>query len=147
MNDYAQTFLLDKAIGIALQAHAGKLDKNGQPYVLHVLRVGAQGKTLYENLVGFLHDVLEDTNYSASVLHTTFGPKVMVPLAAITREPGEVYAAYIERVAKNPVARAVKIYDLNDNIARLHLLTNRDEAESLHRRYRAALVALGVDEI
>jgi hypothetical protein len=140
---------LAQAIRLAVQAHNGQLDKAGQPSILHVLRVGAAGATLEEQILGFLHDVLEDTDLSPSILQHYFSPEINIALAAITREPGETYRAYIERAGRNPLARAVKIKDLLDNLS-----TNRDNhvsaethcgdviPESLKRRYNAALEQL-----
>ena len=142
----SEQHLIETAARLALQAHAGQIDKVGLPYILHVLRVGAAGKTWEEITVGFLHDVFEDTDMSASMLRSFFGDNIMIALAAITREPGEVYTRYIERVANNPLARTVKINDLKDNIRRSPEL-HTDEIEGLRRRYRKALAQLGVEEI
>lgn len=53
--------LLEKAIEIALKAHAGQKDKAGEPYILHPLRVMGMMSTVHERVVAVLHDVLEDT--------------------------------------------------------------------------------------
>jgi (p)ppGpp synthase/HD superfamily hydrolase len=138
---------LSQAIRFAAQAHAGQLDKAGLPYIFHVMRVGMAGQTLEEQIVGFLHDVQEDTELSPELLHKNFSPEIMQALAAITREPGEMYSAYIDRVAANPLARAVKVYDLRDNL--LHMwqiffdVNLRATAVSLSARYRRALEQLG----
>lgn len=142
---------LSEAIRIAAVAHAGQMDKAGQPYILHVLRVGAAGHGLTEQIVGFLHDVLEDTDFPVNALRAVFDNDIIEALSAITRSPGEGYRFYIERVAKNPIARAVKINDLKDNLGRLHgsrfVGGMTEETEGLRRRYRAALAQLGVEEI
>ena len=107
---------VSKAAQIAAAAHAGAMDKQGQPYILHVLRVGLAGRTEAEQIVGFLHDVLEDTDYPSSALYKEFGDEIMQALSAITRGVGEGYRAYIDRAARNPLARQVKIFDLRDNL-------------------------------
>jgi len=51
---------LEKAIKIAVEAHTGQLDKGGNPYILHPLRVMLSLNTEEERVVGVLHDVVED---------------------------------------------------------------------------------------
>ena len=50
----------NKAYAIALEAHLGQVDKQGKPYFNHVLKVSKRCKTLEGQIVGILHDVLED---------------------------------------------------------------------------------------
>jgi hypothetical protein len=45
--------LLEKAIKIAVEAHAGQKDKNGQPYILYPLRVMLRGQTDEKKLPAF----------------------------------------------------------------------------------------------
>jgi len=42
--------LFEKTIAIAVEAHQGKKDKGGQPYILHPLRVMFRMDFLLENL-------------------------------------------------------------------------------------------------
>jgi (p)ppGpp synthase/HD superfamily hydrolase len=51
---------LEKAIKIALEAHIGQVDKGGNPYILHPLRVMLPLNSEEERIVGVLHDVVED---------------------------------------------------------------------------------------
>ena len=51
---------LEKAIKIAVEAHTGQVDKGGNPYILHPLRVMLSLNTEEERIVGVLHDVVED---------------------------------------------------------------------------------------
>lgn len=55
---------IDIALRIATSAHAGQLDCDGYPVILHPLTVGLMGHTDEEKMAGFLHDVVEDTSYS-----------------------------------------------------------------------------------
>ena len=50
---------IDIAIRIAAAAHAGVLDKDGYPYILHPMTVGLMGNTDEEKIAGFLHDAEE----------------------------------------------------------------------------------------
>ena len=51
---------LEQAIKIAVEAHTGQVDKGGNPYILHPLRVMLSLDTEQERIVGVLHDVVED---------------------------------------------------------------------------------------
>ena len=53
-----QMTLLEKAIGIALHAHAGQKSKDGSPYILHPLRVMGRMQTDEEKMAAILHDVV-----------------------------------------------------------------------------------------
>lgn len=51
--------LLEKAIEVAVDAHAGQKVKNGRPYILHPLRVMLRGQADQERIAGVMHDVVE----------------------------------------------------------------------------------------
>ena len=55
---------LERAIEIATQAHKGQLDKAGNEYIGHPLRVMEAGKTTEEKILCVLHDVVEDSNWT-----------------------------------------------------------------------------------
>ena len=59
---------LERAIEIATEAHRGQLDKAGNEYIQHPLRVMAAGRTTSEKIVGVLHDVVEDNNWTLEQL-------------------------------------------------------------------------------
>ncbi len=121
---------LQKAIEIATQAHQGKLDKAGKDYIGHPLRVMEMGKTENEKIVGVLHDVVEDTDWTFERLaEEGFSDEVIAALKCVTKtSENENYDDFIERVRKNPLAVAVKINDLTDNmdIRRLPYLSDKD---------------------
>ena len=122
--------LLSKAINIAMQAHAGQVDKAGMPYIGHVMRVMQAGKTIDEKIVGVLHDVVEDTTWTFdALLAEGFPVHIVDALRCVTKlSDDEPYESFINRVETNPLAVAVKIADLTDNmdIRRLQTLTDAD---------------------
>ncbi len=124
---------LDEAIRVAVDAHAGQLDKAGRCYVLHPLRVmmTVESPSLDSaRKVAVLHDVVEDSDWTVELLDAKFGltAEEQAALRLLTHADDEDYAAYVERVAANPLARAVKIADLRDNldVTRLEQVTERD---------------------
>ena len=52
---------LERAIEIAVLVHKGTVDKAGQPYLLHPLRLMMRVETETEKIVAVLHDVVEDS--------------------------------------------------------------------------------------
>ena len=124
---------LEQAIAIAARAHEGQVDKAGQPYILHPLRVMLRLKTEEERIVAVLHDVVEDSDVTFEQLREEgFADRVLEALAGVTKRPeeegGAGYEAFVKRAAKNPLARRVKIADLLDNmdLTRLSELSERD---------------------
>ena len=122
---------LEDAIALAALAHRGQVDKAGLPYVLHPIRVMLALDSETERIVGVLHDLIEDTDCSLEDLrHKGFPPEVIGAVDCLTRRPGEDYDAYVARVRINPVARRVKLADLEDNLdaSRLPEITPKDQA-------------------
>jgi (p)ppGpp synthase/HD superfamily hydrolase len=121
---------LERAVEIAVEAHAGQLDKAGKEYIGHPFRVMEMGKTEDEKIVGVLHDVVEDTPWTFDMLQAEgFSSQVIAALRCVTKvSENENYDDFIERVRKNPLAAAVKINDLTDNmdIRRLPYLSDKD---------------------
>ena len=121
---------LPRAIEIATEAHKGQFDKAGNEYIGHPLRVMEMGKTEDEKIVGVLHDLVEDTDWTFEMLEAEgFAPEIIAALKCVTKlSENENYDAFIERVRKNPLATAVKINDLTDNmdIRRLPYLSDKD---------------------
>ena len=59
---------LEKAIAIAAAAHAGQVDKAGQPYILHPIRVMLSVTGSHAQMAAILHDVVEDTSVTVDQL-------------------------------------------------------------------------------
>lgn len=121
---------LERAIEIATEAHRGQFDKAGNDYIGHPLRVMAAGKTTEEKIVGVLHDVVEDTDWTFERLATEgFSKDVIDALRCVTKlSENEPYNKLIARVKTNQLAVAVKLNDLSDNmdIRRLPYLSDKD---------------------
>ena len=77
---------LERAIEIATEAHCGQLDKAGCEYITHPLRVMAAGKTIEEKIVGVLHDVVEDSDWTVEQLESEgFSVEVIEALRCVTK--------------------------------------------------------------
>lgn len=133
---------LEKAMEICLHYHKGQKDKGGQPYILHPIRIMLKCKDDEERILALIHDVLEDTDCPFSTFtNNSFPSKISTALIAITKTDTETYKEYIERVAKNDLAKRVKILDIKDNLDPERL---KNIPASLINRYRDALNYLGV---
>jgi (p)ppGpp synthase/HD superfamily hydrolase len=111
--------LLEKAIAIAVEAHRGKQDRAGQPYILHPLRVMFNVGTEEERIVAVLHDVVEDHGEvwpMERLRQSGFPEHILDALDCVTRRTGEDYEQFVERSRGNPIGRRVKLADLEDNM-------------------------------
>ena len=136
--------MLNKAIIVATTYHTGQVDKGGQVYILHPLRVMLTPTltTDQERIVAVLHDVLEDTICLVETLQE-FGQDIVEALIAITHLKNEPQLDYLSRVKANPLALTVKLADIMDNLTsfRLDQLSMTDR-ERLIEKYHKALFYL-----
>lgn len=109
---------LEKAILIAFESHKDQKDRYGAPYLEHVTRVMNAGKTDDEKIVGVLHDVVEDTDWTFEQLEQEgFSKHLVEAIRCLSKtSEDEDYEEFIERVKTNPLAIKVKLYDLTDNM-------------------------------
>jgi len=138
---------LEHAIQIAARAHAGQVDKAGQPYILHPIRVMLRLDGVDERIAAVLHDIVEDTDVTLEDLATeAFSEVVIHAVKALTKLPGETRLEAAARAAEDPTARAVKLADNAENmdLSRLSNPTERDLARmEEYKAVRALLLAAG----
>ncbi len=109
---------LEKAIKIAVKAHSGQKEKNGDPGILHPLRVMNSVKSNEEKIVAILHDVIEDSNLTFKDLKKEgFSKKIINALKAVSNINGENYLKFVKRASKNKIGRVVKIADTFDKLS------------------------------
>lgn len=133
---------VEDAVAIAAQAHRGQRDKAGAPYLLHPLRMMLRMDSEAAMMAAVLHDVVEDTEWTLDRLREAgFPEEVLEAVDCLTHRDGESYEEFVERVRTNPMARQVKIADLEDNmnIRRINQLVASDleRLEKYHRAWRA----------
>lgn len=112
---------LERAIEIATIAHADQTRFDGSPYIEHPLRVMRtvrnQGHSERAQIVGVLHDTVEDSDWTFENLRDEgFDDSIIFPLELLTKEKGAEYELYVQRLSVNACARAVKKADLFDNL-------------------------------
>jgi hypothetical protein len=145
---------LARAEALAARVHAGQVDKLGHPYLDHLLHVAGllrqEGCEVAVQIIGLLHDAVEDTDLTLDAIRAAFGDRVAAGVDAMTRREGEDYfATYLPRLMANPDAREVKLRDSRHNRGKAHLLVRTDpvRAAGLEAKYAAVCRLLtGQDE-
>ena len=131
------------ALKLCFDAHKDQTDKSGMPYVFHPFHLAEQMKDEATTIVALLHDVVEDTDYTIEDLRKMgFSEEVLEAITLMTHAPEVPYMDYVARVKTNPIARAVKLADLNHNSdsTRLEVLTEFDLRRE--EKYKKAILLL-----
>lgn len=139
----AKMATLIRAIEIATKAHAEQVDKAGEPYILHPLRLMLRMATEAERITAVLHDVVEDSGFTLDdLIAEGFAREIVHAVDALSKREGEDYMQFVRRASEDPIARRVKRADLEDNLnlTRIRKLTDRDLERVL--RYHRALEIL-----
>ena len=135
---------IERAIQIAVTAHAGIKDKGGKPYILHPIKVMMRVETEEEQIVAILHDVVEDTDWTFDALRNEgFSETVIEALETVTKQSeDEDYEDFIKRSLQNDIGRKVKIADLRENldVTRIGELSEKDIKRI--NKYKKALQTL-----
>ena len=159
---------LNDCIRLAEFAHFHQTDKAGQPYIEHPKRVlanvQAQGAQPYVQMAAVLHDVTEDTNFTAQMLLDLGVPEAAVEIVrlvdrdisrlafhevlAIKASSGSIEKSqydlfYYESIRGNPGAVQVKLADIGDNLQpwRLNYLPPETQ-DRLRDKYGKAIALL-----
>jgi len=122
---------IHETIEFIKRAHAGQVDKAGEPFWLHPYSVMGRlgpGATDEMRLAALLHDVIEDTDTTAAdLLELGYPAEVVEAVELLSRPPaaerlagtpaGATYIEWIKSIKAtgNPIAIAVKIADCEDN--------------------------------
>ncbi len=134
---------LTKAISIATSAHKSQVDKGGKPYIEHPLRVMKQMTTDATRIVAVLHDVIEDSDYSFNDLIVAgFSEEIVSAIVVLTKQKGVSYKKYLRAIKTNPIAIAVKLADLRDNMDLTRLPTITEKDIERQKKYSKAVATL-----
>ena len=112
LTDYAHTNhrqkvdVITRAYHLAKQAHGGVRRLSGEPYIMHPLSVArivvreiGLGSTSI--CAALLHDVVEDTEYTAEDIAHQFGPKIASIVVGLTKISGGVFVDQAVKQAEN----------------------------------------------
>ena len=121
--------LLELAIKVATAAHAGQVDKGGNPYINHPKTVAASMTNTEYKIVAYLHDVCEDTPTTFDdLLNMGFTFRIVNSIRLLTKPDELTYEEYLRRLRMDSCARAVKVADLKHNmdLSRIKNPTEKD---------------------
>ena len=117
-----------KALKVCFEAHKDQVDKSGAPYVFHPFHLAEQMKDEKTTIVALLHDVIEDTEYTFEDLRNMgFDNEVIEALMLMTHSTDVPYMDYVAKIKHNPIAKAVKLADLqhNSDLSRLDVVDEK----------------------
>ncbi|MDE6770078.1 MAG: HD domain-containing protein, partial [Muribaculaceae bacterium] len=98
--------IIEKAFRFAKEAHKGVRRRSGEPYILHPIAVA---KIVISELglgstsicAAFLHDVIEDTEYTREDIEASFGPKIADIVDGLTKISGGRFGTQSSMQAEN----------------------------------------------
>lgn len=137
------TEMTKKALKLSFEAHKNQVDKSDMPYVYHPFHLAEQMKDEETTIVALLHDVVEDTDYTLDDLSSMgFSDKIIEAISLMTHDKDIPYMDYVAQIAKNPIAKAVKLADLrhNSDLTRLDAVTYKDLKRM--EKYKKAIALL-----
>jgi len=116
---------LQRAIELAVAAHAGQEDVPGEPYITHPMRVmlALADEGAHElRMVGILHDAVERGTLTFKQLKREgFSKDVIRGVQLMTHDDDTPYADYVVALKGHKLARRVKLADLADNADLRHV--------------------------
>jgi (p)ppGpp synthase/HD superfamily hydrolase len=125
----------------AEKAHEGQVDKGGVPYVEHVRAVAAGLESFSTRLqmAGLLHDVIEDTAWTAEELRSAgIESRVVRIVELVSKAPGENYMDRIRKISQDREATLLKIADNAHNSRSDRAMMLPDGNRGRLDRYRKA---------
>lgn len=112
--------VVELAKEIAFDAHSGQFRFDGVTnYIMHPLDVVNRLRfaDATTRAVAWLHDVLEDTDFTADDLLNRGIPRIVVSAVLILSKDDQEYEDYLAEVSKYPITRQVKIADILSNLS------------------------------
>lgn len=131
------------ALNLCFEAHKNQTDKSGIPYVFHPFHLAEQMKDEATTIAALLHDVIEDTDYTMADLEKMgFPADVLEALELLTHNDDTPYMEYVAKIKHNPIAKSVKLADLehNSDLSRLDVVD--EKALKRREKYRQAFCLL-----
>ena len=130
---------IEQAIELAVKHHKGQVDKAGQPYILHPLRLMQNMKNEIDQIVAVLHDIVEDTPVTLEELKERgFSLDIVNAVDCLTKRENESYNQFIDRVCEDAIASRVKLADLEDNMDLSRLAEIKEEDRARLEKYQSA---------
>ena len=137
MLSYNEQFQI--ALKLAVEKHKNQTDKAGNPYILHPLHVMENVNSKEGKIVAILHDIIEDTDVTEDyLLKIGLSKRIVDAVVALTRSEDIDYQEYIKNLGSNPLAKEVKLADLEHNMDLKRLPTLEEKDLERNRKYQIA---------
>ena len=137
MLSYNEQFQI--ALELAVEKHKNQTDKAGNPYILHPLHVMENENRKEGKIVAILHDIIEDTDITEDYLFKIgLSKRIVDAVVALTRSEDMDYQEYIKNLSSNPLAKEVKLADLEHNMDLKRLPTLEEKDLERNRKYQIA---------
>lgn len=137
MLSYNEQFQI--ALELAVEKHKNQTDKAGNPYILHPLHVMENVNSKDGKIVAILHDIIEDTDITEDyLLKIGLSKRIVDAVVALTRSKDIDYQEYIKNLSSNPLAKEVKLADLEHNMDLKRLPTLEEKDLERNRKYQIA---------
>ena len=137
MLSYNEQFQI--ALELAVEKHKNQTDKAGNPYILHPLHVMENVNSKEGKIVAILHDIIEDTDITEDyLLKIGLSKRIVDAVVALTRSEDIDYQEYIKNLSSNPLAKEVKLADLEHNMDLKRLPTLEEKDLERNRKYQIA---------
>lgn len=137
MLSYNEQFQI--ALELAVEKHKNQTDKAGNPYILHPLHVMENVNSKEGKIVAILHDIIEDTDITENyLLKIGLSKRIVDAVVALTRSKDIDYQEYIKNLSSNPLAKEVKLADLEHNMDLKRLPTLEEKDLERNRKYQIA---------
>ncbi len=116
--------LINKAIYFAKKYHEGQLRKSGEPFYSHPLEVAymVSDYNLKTDVIAssILHDIIEDTEVTAKMIHNAFGQRIAEMVDRLTRDRPDGTKLTVEEIINSTYKNGDKEVLLIKLIDRLH---------------------------
>lgn len=136
--------LVKKATMIANIFFKDKKDKGGYPYLGHLQYVSNGFDDINHKVVGLLHDVIEDTVVSKTILKELGFPDNIIDAIDILTRKTEDYSSYIDSIvnSNNLLAIDVKMKDLEHNMDITRISNPTEEDRKRIEKYKKSFEKL-----
>ncbi len=152
--------LINKGIYFAKEYHAGQLRKSGEPFYSHPLEVAyiVSDYSLKTEVIvtSILHDILEDTEVTASMLAEAFNSRIAEMVDRLTRDRPDGIKLSVEQVLRNAWVQndkevvLIKIIDRIHNIRTVNYLAPEKQKKQVTETIKNFLIfaeALSLPEV
>lgn len=163
--------LLEKAIDLAVRSHAGQIDEDGKPHIVHCFEVFRRVQEMLDSdslqaahrtrrpfklgeytqeeieLAAILHDTVEDSSVTLELIEQEFGSRVREIVDSVTRrgtktDTKEAYRDFVYRAKANAGGHIVKLADLSHNLSRTPKIKKASWRNKLQFKYSVAMSVL-----